>query len=379
MSTDTTQIDLNAVSADVEALLKRAGYDGPVEDIRDLAAEERSLQRQELAGYEVNNTSNVRTRGSHENGAGDPKKDAAKKRHAYKAAGLSISVTQQLTQLTQQLTQQISVLTTEIAGLEARELDLARQEGVLGEQIEVAEETAEAAEAQIDETLTEIDGHADDLQAALDSRHAVEDELCTAPADGGLTDLSPDQLLDTSLDIDSRVSDGFTAIDEANNQARMAFQQIDSASVRIYEQQQVRDQALGDAQELTTEQQLIRDERLGVQTQITTLTEELNLTEAQLAALDDEVVLDAIRSGEMTPQEAIDGVTRPTALNGSTLATPAAADTDGRGVNASVELTGGFNASASPTPAEAAPELSQADLVMQQALSPTHPNTFAPA
>ena len=148
-------------------------------------------------------------------------------------------------------------------------------------------------------------------------------------------------------------------------------------------QEQIRDQALGEAQALRTEQQQIINERLGVRTQIAELTEELELTEAQLAALGDDAVLDAIRSGEMTPQQAIDGVTRPTALDGSSLATPAAADADGHGVVSSVELRSGFNTSSGITPTAPAPEFSHADVVMQQALRAAEMNarhnTFAPA
>ncbi len=364
MRTDPTQINLPQASADVEALLRRAGYQGPIEDIADLAAaEERSLERQELAGFS-DARNNEFTRGRRENDASDPNSDTAKQRQAYQVAGQTAAITQQLVQLTTKLTQHINYLTTEIAGLEARELDLARQEGILGEHIEVAQENAKAAETEIDETLTEIDGHSSALEAALDSREAAKTELCSAPEGGGFRDAGV-------------VTERFNDITDAERQARMAIQQIDSASVRIYEQEQIRDQALGEAQALTTEQQQIINERLGVRTQIAELTEELELTEAQLAALGDDAALDAIRSGEMTPQQAIDGVTRPTALDGSSLATPAAADADGLGVVSSVELRAGFNTSSGiiPTaPAVAAPAMQQTLRAPEMA-----PRPFAPA
>jgi len=368
MVADPTQIDLEGVSADVEALLSRAGYQGPVEGINldelveelngnsgfnDFGFDGASVQRLSQTGY-------VSGRQTHQSGvvvdgdANDPNSNKARTNQAYQVAGQTAAITQQLQQITFQLTQQISVLTNEIASLEAQDIDLARQEGVLGQEIEIQEQRAAEAEADFDaatdayeaahEARAEAAGHAEELENIAES--------------GGLTDAW----------VTAHVRD----------QQLQAQQEAQMAAYAQYGASRIQGEAMLQAEIAETELAQLTEQRAAISNEIRALTEELNLSEAQLEALQNEDVINSIASGEITPQEAIDGVT----VTPSGSLTTIAADADGLGVSSEISLSQTYQTAAKgPTP-EVAPEPSQADLVIQraqEAAMAAKANTFAPA
>ena len=289
----------------------------------------------------------------------DPNSDGARMRQASRVVGQSTIVSMQLDATAKALWGTVDTLTSQINDLERDQAQIVVAQGALQQEQAITAEMQETAEEGMAEGF-----------AAYEAAEAAEAEANAALEEQGITPETYGPFLEPQEEL----------IDEAEAAADASM----AAQYQMYGAARMQAEAAIRAQREAEEAARLEEEMARIEGEIAELTEELNLTQAQIGRLEDPEVIAAIERGDLTIEDAISNVSNNLAADGSTLTVEAAADADGQGivVEPGVSLSASYNNATGLRPEETGPEtgpeLSQAELVMQRAQEAAARTAFTP-